>query len=61
MFPLQRIGADKNLSLLQSHLTQAWMPIVSIPIADTSQMLVGFVDQQRGFRVVKAERVTINT
>ena len=36
-----RATANNNLCLLQSHLIREWMLILSIPIADKSQMLVG--------------------
>ena len=49
-----RAEANKTLRLLQSHLTRVWMLIVSIPIADKSQMLVFvrgyFYQWKRGFR-----------
>ena len=34
-------GADKYLWLLQSYLSQEYMPIVTFPPKDKSQMLVG--------------------
>ena len=37
---LIRAGANKNLCLPQSPLTWEWTLIVSVPIADKSQMLV---------------------